>query len=43
VIRAFFHHKAEHDASEWQAAMRALMLVAEHDGADDVHVILSKK
>jgi hypothetical protein len=24
--------KAEHDAEEWQAAMRALMLVPEHDG-----------
>jgi hypothetical protein len=24
--------KAEHDADEWQAAMQALMLVAEHDG-----------
>jgi hypothetical protein len=24
--------KAEHDAQEWQAAMEALMLVAEHDG-----------
>jgi hypothetical protein len=24
--------KAEHDAKEWQAAMQALMLVAEHDG-----------
>jgi hypothetical protein len=24
--------KAEHDAEEWQAAMKALMLVAEHDG-----------
>ena len=24
--------KAEHDAEEWQAAMRALLLVAEHDG-----------
>ena len=24
--------KAEHDAEEWQAAMEALMLVAEHDG-----------
>ena len=24
--------KAEHDAPEWQAAMQALMLVAEHDG-----------
>jgi hypothetical protein len=24
--------KAEHDAPEWQAAMEALMLVAEHDG-----------
>ena len=24
--------KAEHDAEEWQAAMAALMLVAEHDG-----------
>ena len=24
--------KAEHDAAEWQAAMQALMLVAEHDG-----------
>ena len=24
--------KAEHDAEEWQAAMQALMLVAEHDG-----------
>jgi hypothetical protein len=23
--------KAEHDAEEWQAAMQALMLVAEHD------------
>jgi hypothetical protein len=24
--------KAEHDADEWQAAMEALLLVAEHDG-----------
>ena len=24
--------KQEHDADEWQAAMQALMLVAEHDG-----------
>jgi hypothetical protein len=24
--------KAEHDAPEWQAAMQALILVAEHDG-----------
>jgi len=24
--------KEEHDADEWQAAMQALMLVAEHDG-----------
>jgi hypothetical protein len=24
--------KAEHDAEEWQAAMAALILVAEHDG-----------
>ena len=24
--------KAEHDADEWQAAMQALMLVADHDG-----------
>jgi hypothetical protein len=24
--------KAEHDTEEWQAAMQALMLVAEHDG-----------
>jgi hypothetical protein len=24
--------KAEHDAPEWQAAIRALMLVVEHDG-----------
>ena len=24
--------KAEHDAEEWQAAMEALRLVAEHDG-----------
>jgi hypothetical protein len=24
--------KAEHDAQEWQAAMEALMLVAERDG-----------
>jgi hypothetical protein len=24
--------KAEHDADEWQAAMQALLLVAEHDG-----------
>ena len=24
--------KAEHDAKEWLAAMRALLLVAEHDG-----------
>jgi hypothetical protein len=24
--------KAEHDAEEWQAAMEALLLVAEHDG-----------
>ena len=24
--------KAEHDVEEWQAAIRALMLVAEHDG-----------
>jgi len=28
--------KAEHDAKEWQAAMAALLLVAEHDGPDDV-------
>ena len=28
--------KAEHDAEEWQAAMAALLLVAEHDGPDDV-------
>lgn len=25
--------KAEHDAPEWQAAMQALLLVAEHGGA----------
>jgi hypothetical protein len=24
--------KAEHDTEEWQAAMQALLLVAEHDG-----------
>jgi hypothetical protein len=24
--------KAEHDTPEWQAAMEALLLVAEHDG-----------
>ena len=24
--------KAEHNADEWQAAMQALLLVAEHDG-----------
>ena len=24
--------KAEHDASDWQAAMEALLLVVEHDG-----------
>lgn len=24
--------KAEHDAEEWLAAMKALLLVAEHDG-----------
>jgi hypothetical protein len=24
--------KAEHDADEWQHAMQALLLVAEHDG-----------
>jgi hypothetical protein len=24
--------KAKHDAEEWQAAMQALLLVAEHDG-----------
>jgi len=24
--------KPEHDAEEWQAAMQALLLVAEHDG-----------
>jgi hypothetical protein len=24
--------KAEHDSEEWQAAMAALLLVAEHDG-----------
>ena len=24
--------KAEHDADEWQAAMQALLLLAEHDG-----------
>jgi hypothetical protein len=24
--------KAEHDADEWQAAMQALLLVAEHEG-----------
>jgi hypothetical protein len=24
--------KAEHDAEEWQAAIQALLLVAEHDG-----------
>lgn len=24
--------KAEHDANEWQAAMEALLLVAEHNG-----------
>jgi hypothetical protein len=28
--------EAEHDAEEWQAAMQALLLVAEHDGANDV-------
>jgi hypothetical protein len=26
--------KAEHDADEWQAAMEALLLVAEHDGPE---------
>jgi hypothetical protein len=26
------HPKAEHDAEEWQAAMEALLLVAEHGG-----------
>jgi hypothetical protein len=26
--------KAEHDAEEWQAAMEALLLVAEHDGPE---------
>jgi hypothetical protein len=26
--------KAEHDADEWQAAMQALLLVAEHDGPE---------
>lgn len=26
--------KAEHDAKEWQAAMEALLLVAEHDGPE---------
>ena len=25
--------KADHDAEEWQAAMQALLLVAEHDGS----------
>src|SRR5450755_2509358 len=33
--RRRIHHrtaKAEHDADEWQAAMEALLLVAEHDG-----------
>jgi hypothetical protein len=25
--------KAEHDAKEWQAAMEALILVAEHNGS----------
>jgi hypothetical protein len=25
--------KAEHDADEWQAAIQALLLVAEHDGS----------
>jgi hypothetical protein len=27
--------KAEHDAPEWQAAMQALLLVAEHNGPTD--------
>jgi hypothetical protein len=26
--------KAEHDADEWQAAIQALLLVAEHDGPE---------
>jgi hypothetical protein len=26
--------RAEHDADEWQAAMEALLLVAEHDGSE---------
>lgn len=26
--------EAEHDAEEWQAAMQALLLVAEHDGPE---------
>jgi hypothetical protein len=26
--------RAEHDAGEWQAAMEALLLVAEHDGPE---------
>jgi len=26
--------KAEHGAEEWQAAMEALLLVADHDGAN---------
>jgi hypothetical protein len=26
--------KAEHDADDWQAAMEALLLVAEHDGPE---------
>jgi hypothetical protein len=29
---ALYITKAEHDAAEWQAAMEALLLVAEHDG-----------
>jgi hypothetical protein len=28
-------HPSRPCAPEWQAAMQALMLVAEHDGADD--------
>ena len=28
--------KAEHDAAEWQAGMQALLLVADHDRANDI-------
>jgi hypothetical protein len=31
--------KEEHDVEEWQAAMEALMLVAECDGPDDVRSV----